>query len=135
MKHIFILSQADSRPMYLQIIEQIKNRIAVGDWQQGYKLPSIRELAVSLKVSVITVKRAYQELDAEGVILTQHGKGSFVAAGINLNKQLKQQEIQQHLTAAIAVARSIGMGITEIVQQLEQLMNPAEPKKKEINDE
>src|SRR5438874_283045 len=73
------ISQSDGRPMYLQIMEQIKQRIAVGDWPRGEEIPSIRQLAVSLRVSVITVKRAYLELEREGVIVTQQGKGSTVA--------------------------------------------------------
>ena len=76
-----VLSHADGRPMYLQIMEQIRRRIAVGDWKAGQPLPSIRQLAVDLQVSVITVKRAYLELEREGVIATQHGKGSVVASG------------------------------------------------------
>ena len=65
--------------MYLQIVEQIKQRVSVGDWVSGQEIPSIRQLAVALCVSVITVKRAYLELEREGVIVTQHGKGSMVA--------------------------------------------------------
>ena len=65
--------------MYLQIMEQIKQRITVGDWAEGQPIPSIRQLAVDLQVSVITVKRAYLELEREGVIVTQQGKGSHVA--------------------------------------------------------
>ena len=76
-----ILSLTDGRPMYLQIMEQIRRRIAVGDLKAGDPLPSIRQLAVDLQISVITVKRAYLELEREGVIATQHGKGSVVAAG------------------------------------------------------
>jgi len=65
-----VISQTDSRPMYLQIMEQVKQRVAVGDWAAGEEIPSIRQLAVALRVSVITVKRAYLELEREGVILT-----------------------------------------------------------------
>src|SRR5260221_7792201 len=61
-----IISKADGRPMYLQIMEQIKQRVAVGDWARGAEIPSIRQLAVGLRVSVITVKRAYLELEREG---------------------------------------------------------------------
>jgi len=68
------ISQADPRPMYLQIIEQVRRRIAVGDWGPGQEIPSIRALAVSTRVSVITVKRAYLELEHAGVIVTRHGK-------------------------------------------------------------
>ena len=77
---MFVISQTDKRPMYLQIMEQIKQRIAVGDWAEGQAIPSIRQLAVDLQVSVITVKRAYLELEREGVIVTQQGKGSRVAS-------------------------------------------------------
>src|SRR5580698_10299065 len=71
-----VISQSDGRPMYLQIMEQIKQRIAMGEWAPGSEIPSIRQLAVALRVSVITIKRAYLELEREGAIVTQHGKGS-----------------------------------------------------------
>ena len=73
------ISQADTRPMYLQIVEQIRQRVAAGDWPPGTELPSIRTLAADLRVSVITVKRAYLDLETEGVIVTRHGRGSCVA--------------------------------------------------------
>jgi GntR family transcriptional regulator len=62
-----VLSRAGGRPMYLQIMEQIRQRIAVGDWPAAQPLPSIRQLATDLGVSVITIKRAYLELEREGV--------------------------------------------------------------------
>lgn len=117
----FILSQTDGRPMYLQIIEQIKLRIGVGDWLPGHKLPSIRELAVATKVSVITVKRAYQELENEGVIITQQGKGSFVAEIDNLGIRLREQEMEKHLIKALDVAVSTGMSVEELIRRLENL--------------
>jgi GntR family transcriptional regulator len=121
MESPFILSQADGRAMYLQIIEQIKNKIALGDWPQGYKLPSIRELAVALKVSVITVKRAYQELENEQVIYTQQGKGSFVADGENIGLKMKQQELDEHLNKALVTAKFLGMDVKELSERLSQL--------------
>ncbi len=66
--------------MYLQIFDQIRERIAAGDWPPGQEIPSIRQLAVALSISVITVKRAYLELERAGLIATQHGKGSTVAS-------------------------------------------------------
>ena len=95
--------------MYVQIIEQIKLRIAVGDWAPGFRLPSIRELAVAARVSVITVKRAYQELENEGLIVTQQGKGSFVAQVDRLGHRIKEEQLDQHLHEAIRVARSLGI--------------------------
>lgn len=79
MHNDLVISQSDGRPMYLQIMEQIRQRVAVGDWVPGQKIPSIRQLAVALRVSVITVKRAYLELEHDGIIVTQQGKGSIVA--------------------------------------------------------
>ena len=118
----FVLSQSDGRPMYLQIIDQIRLRIAVGDWRPGFKLPSIRELAVATRVSVITVKRAYQELEKEGVIVTQQGKGSFVARIDDLGLRLREEELEQHLNAAIEVARSLGLDAGELKSRLDELM-------------
>jgi len=100
----FLISQSDKRPIYLQIIEQVKRRIAIGDWTEGQPIPSIRQLAVDLQVSVITVKRAYLELEREGVIMTQQGKGSRVAANPGLGMRLHQEELQKHLEQAIRLS-------------------------------
>ncbi len=117
----FILSQTDGRPMYLQIMEQIKSRISVGDWPSVKKIPSIREPAAATKVSVITVKRAYQELESEGVIVTQHGKGSFIAETGNLSTKLKEQEMDKHLQQAIEIARPLGLSVTDLQKRLSDL--------------
>jgi len=90
----FELSQADSRPMYQQITDNIKRLILNGQWPPGQPLPSIRELAVAIKVSVITVKRAYQELEREQVIYTRHGLGSFVAQQAGAVKEQKRKELE-----------------------------------------
>ena len=103
-----LISQADRRPMYLQIMEQIRHRIAVGDWPPGQELPSIRALAAAVQVSVITVKRAYLELERDGVIVTRQGKGSFVADGADLSVQLRRDELDEHLSAAADIGRAAG---------------------------
>src|SRR5580700_7258305 len=103
MDSAFAISQSDKRPMYLQIMEQIKERIAIGDWAEGQPIPSIRQLAADLQVSVITVKRAYLELEREGVIVTQQGKASFVAEHVDLSSQLRREELDQHLAAAAQI--------------------------------
>ena len=115
-----VLSMGDSRPMYLQIMDQIKQRIALGDWKVGEKLLSIRELAVGLKVSVITVKRAYAELEQEGVIVTQHGKGSFIATGPELGEKINRDELEMHLQKAIVLANTMGLSREELTEQLKQ---------------
>ena len=115
----FILSQTDGRPMYLQIMDQVQQRVGVGDWPPGTKLPSIRELAVSLNVSVITVKRAYLELERNGVIVTQHGKGSWIAEGFNRDR-MQQEELERHLTRATALAAAMGIPPEELTAMLEE---------------
>ena len=114
----FVISQADRRPMYLQIIEQIKRRVAVGDWTEGQPIPSIRQLAVDLQVSVITVKRAYLELEREGVIVTQQGKGSRVSSSRGLGIKLQEKELQKHLEQAIRLSALLGLDHEELEDRL-----------------
>ena len=118
MHGVLAISQTDKRPMYLQIMEQIRQRIAVGDWTEGQPLPSIRQLAVALEVSVITVKRAYLELEREGVITTQQGKGSHVASNPGLGTRLRERELDKHLEEAARMAANVGITRGELEQRL-----------------
>jgi GntR family transcriptional regulator len=120
MSEAVTLSQADKRPIYVQIMERIKQRIAVGDWAEGQPIPSIRQLAVDLQVSVITVKRAYYELEREGVILTQHGKGSRVASTPGLGARLREQELEEHLEQAARIAAQLGMPQRQLQHRLRE---------------
>lgn len=119
MKYEFVFSQTDTRPMYQQIMEQITQRIAVGDWPPNFPLPSIRELATETKVSIITVKRAYLELEREGVIVTQQGKGSWVSESFDLNL-LQKEELIQHLQQAGKLAKSLAISEDELVQMIKK---------------
>ncbi len=119
MAYNFILSQTDKRPMYQQIMEQIKQRIAVGDWPPNTLLPSIRELATEIKVSVITVKRAYQELEREGVISTQQGKGSWVNESQDLHV-LQREELRQHVQQAANLAKSLNLLEDELLELIKK---------------
>ena len=112
------ISQTDERPMYLQIMEQIRARIAAGDWPAGKELPSIRALAAALNVSVITIKRAYLDLETEGVIVTRHGKGSFVADVNGLAGELQDQKLDGHLADAVTLAKQIGLSDEELAARL-----------------
>jgi DNA-binding transcriptional regulator YhcF (GntR family) len=112
------ISQTDRRPMYLQIMEQIRRRIALGDWQAGQEIPSIRALAVALKVSVITVKRAYLELEREGVISTRQGKGSFVSETVDLGSTLRRQELGEQLSNAAEIAHELGLSYDDLESSL-----------------
>jgi GntR family transcriptional regulator len=112
------ISQTDARPMYQQIMEQIRQRIAAGDWAAGRELPSIRVLAANLRVSVITVKRAYLDLENEGVIVTRHGKGSFVADVNGLAGELQEEKLDEHLQAAAGIASQLGLTEDELAARL-----------------
>lgn len=117
-----LISQADRRPMYVQIVEQIRRRVAVGDWPPGYELPSIRALAAATRVSVITVKRAYFDLEREGVIVTRQGKGSFVAEGADLSTRLRFDELDAQLSAAADLGRMLGLSEDAMVTRLHQAL-------------
>jgi len=112
------ISQTDARPMYLQIMEQIRARIAAGDWPSGKELPSIRALAAALNVSVITIKRAYLDLENEGVIVTRHGKGSFVADVNGLAGELQEERLEEHLTRAAEIGQSLGLSEDDLAARL-----------------
>jgi GntR family transcriptional regulator len=122
------ISQTDARPMYLQIMEQIRARIAAGDWPAGKELPSIRALAADLSVSVITIKRAYLDLESEGVIVTRHVKGSFVAGNGNLAGELQNRELDGHLHDAAVIARQLGLSAEELAARLRRLQKKLESK-------
>ncbi len=115
-----VISQADGRPLYLQIIEQIKQRVAIGELAPGDEIPSIRQLAAELCVSVITIKRAYLELERDGVIVTQHGKGSAIAARPDLAPRLNNEELAQHLEQAVRLATMLGLTQAELVKRLRE---------------
>ena len=115
----FVFSQTDSGPMYQQLMEQIKQRIAVGDWPPNTPLPSIRELATGTKVSIITVKRAYLELEREGVIVTQQGKGSWVSDTVDL-KTVQRKELLHHLRQAGKLAGALGISDDELLRLIDQ---------------
>lgn len=120
------LSQADSRPMYLQIVEQIKLKILAGDWPSGHPLPSIRELAADTKVSVITIKRAYAELELEEFIVTQAGRGSFVAKAREVLTDMRQVELDKNIEALLDTAKRLGLSHSALVDRVRKLINQRE---------
>ncbi len=116
-----VISQADGRPMYLQIMDQIRLRIALGDWPAGQKIPSIRDLAVGLRVSVITVKRAYLELERQGALVTRQGLGSFVAESGALDTLRFERELDQHLRESLEIAGLLGLTLAELISRLQTM--------------
>jgi GntR family transcriptional regulator len=107
--------------MYLQIMEQICQRIATSDWPAGHELPSIRALAADTRVSVITVKRAYLELERQGVIVTRQGKGSFVAEGADLGLRLRAEELEAQLRSVASLSLMLGVSLEELEERLRAL--------------
>jgi len=115
------ISLGDPRPLYLQVIEQVKRRVAVGDLPPGTELPSIRELAAGLKVSVITIKRAYLELERDGVIATRQGKGSVVVDRPGLQTSIQESELREHLKQAISLGLLLGLSKTEMQNRIAEV--------------
>ena len=110
-----IINNSSMQPIYDQIVTQIRGGIMCGELKEEEMLPSVRTLARELKVSALTVKKAYDALDAEGFIVTVHGKGSFVAAfNQNLLMEEKKKEMEADLEKAIRKGRSCGMSDQEI---------------------
>ena len=110
-----IINHSSMCPIYEQIIEQIKEKIMHRELQEDTMLPSVRTLAKELKVSALTVKKAYDALEEEGFVITVHGKGSFVAfAGQELMLEEKRKEVEADLEMAIRKGRSCGMNNEEI---------------------
>ncbi|CAM5613413.1 HTH-type transcriptional repressor YtrA [Streptomyces afghaniensis] len=116
--NIFI-SNSSEEPIYLQIVKQIKEQIVAGELKETQSLPSIRSLAKELKISVITTKRAYDELEKDGFIVTVAGKGSYVAV---INKEILRENklttIEEHLTEASSTAKLIGLTLEELQEIL-----------------
>ncbi len=121
-----VISQSDPRPLYLQIIEQIERRVAVGDLPPGMELPSIRQLASELQVSVITIKRAYLELERDGVITTRQGKGSVVADHPNLQATIQASELKTYLARAAELALLLGLSRTELQKRMAEAVDQAQ---------
>lgn len=110
-----IISNSSGQPIYEQICRQVKGAIAAGRLKPGEPLPSIRALARDLRISVITTKRAYEELEREGFICTVAGKGSFVAQeNLELAKESSLREIEAHLQAAVELSRQAGLTVEEL---------------------
>ncbi|MDA1475161.1 GntR family transcriptional regulator [Bacillus changyiensis] len=114
-----IISNSSDEPIYAQVVSQIKEQIVKGELSESAALPSIRNLAKELKISVITTKRAYDELEKDGFIVTMAGKGSYVAA-INqeMLREMKVRSIEEKMTEAITEAKLIGLSCEELQKML-----------------
>jgi len=114
-----IISNASSEPIYEQISQQIKAQIISGDLKEGDGLPSIRKLAKELYISVITTKRAYEELEKEGFIDTVGGKGTFVALqNMELLREKKMKSIEDMMATTVSDAQKMGITHRELREML-----------------
>jgi len=120
-----VISQTDPRPLYQQVKDQLRHRIAVGELKPGAEIPSIRQLAADIRVSVITIKRAYLELELEGVIHTRQGRGSFVSDNVQLGDSLKEQELVAHLRAAVQSASLLHLTEEQLIERLREARREA----------
>lgn len=124
---LYIDNRSD-QPIYNQIYTQVKDLIIRGDLQENDPLPSIRSLAKDLRISVITTKRAYDELEREGFLYTVAGKGCFVAArNTELLREENLRKIEEHLQSCIALAASCNLTGEELVGMLRLLYEEDSP--------
>ncbi|MED4972115.1 MULTISPECIES: GntR family transcriptional regulator [Geobacillus thermoleovorans group] len=115
-----MISNSSDEPIYLQIVNQIKEQIIKGELTESQPLPSIRSLAKELKISVITTKRAYDELEKDGFIVTVPGKGTYVST---INKEIfreaKVKMIEEKITEVIRLAKLVGLSLEELKEMLQ----------------
>ena len=114
-----IISNASGQPIYDQITSQIKGLILSGELHAGDALPSMRALAKDLRISVITTKRAYEELEREGFLVSIPGKGSFVAqANLELVREENLKQIESRMQECIALAAQSGLSLNDLCEIL-----------------
>ena len=117
-----IISNSSNDPIYLQIVKQIKAMIMSGELKAGDPLPSMRNMAMQMRISLITTKRAYEELERDGFIESYTGKGSFVKAQ---NQELLREEnlkqIEELLKTALDKAKQAGVSVDELVELIKAL--------------
>ena len=114
-----LISNSSDKPIYEQITIQIKQMIISGEIEVGYQLPSMRMLAKELRISVITTKRAYEELERDGFIYTVIGKGSYVAEkNMEFVREEQLKVVEDNLRKAVIGARTGGIEIDEMIEIL-----------------
>ncbi|MCG3088475.1 GntR family transcriptional regulator [Sporosarcina cyprini] len=110
-----LISNSSKEPIYNQIKDQIKQKVLSGELQEGDALPSMRQLAKDLHISVITTKRAYEELEKEGYIYSIIGKGSFIAEqNVDMIKEKKLTAMEEKLIEVIANSKELGLSLKEL---------------------
>ena len=115
-----VISNSSDKPIYEQIASQVRSAIMDGDLSEGAQLPSIRSLATQLRISAITTKRAYQDLESQGYIHTVPGKGCFVAGdNLELLREERLRMVEESLARAVSDARAAGISAQELREMLD----------------
>lgn len=113
------ISNAGGVPIYEQIVSQVKAKIIAGELREGDALPSMRLLAKELRISVITTKRAYEELEREGFIVSMTGKGSFVAGkDLEFVREEHLRQIEELMSRIVELATACDIGLDELTEML-----------------
>ncbi len=110
-------------PIYLQIMDLIKNQVSKGELSIGEKLPSVRELSKDLKVNPNTIQRVYQELEREEIIYTQRGMGSFITEDVELIKNLKSESVMSLIENFVGEMHNLGYSDGEVIEKVKEFIN------------
>ena len=120
--HILI-NNSSMIPIYEQVVDQMKNEIIAGELAEGEALPSVRTLSNELKISALTVKKAYDKLEEEGFVKTIHGKGTYVSpTNQSLAMEARKKTVEDAFAAAVEKAKEVGMTVEEIREIFEIML-------------
>ncbi len=118
-----ILNNNSMVPIYEQLVDQVKNEIINGELSENEVLPSVRSLAGELRISALTVKKAYDRLEEDGFVVTVHGKGTYVAAtDRQLAMEARRKTVEDDFAAAIQKARTVGFTKNDIIEILKIIL-------------
>lgn len=118
-----IINHSSMEPIYEQLSRQFRSMISTGQMKEGEPLPSVRVLAKDLKISALTVKKAYDDLEQAGFITTVHGKGSFVSSACQeLFLEQQKREVEEMLSQAVRKGRSLGLSDQELTDIFELIL-------------
>ncbi|MDB4915083.1 MAG: Transcriptional regulator, GntR family [Gemmatimonadetes bacterium] len=123
------LDPRDERPLYLQIVDQVRRALLVGTLRAGDPLPSVRDLAGELVVNPRTVSQAYQELEAEGAIYVKRGQGTFVATTIHPHRRERRALVRGVAERAVVEARRSGLAVQELISMIREVAAEVEEEK------
>lgn len=117
-----IINSSSMVPIYEQIVDQVKAQIISGELKEDDNLPSVRTLSKELRISALTVKKAYDSLEQEGFTVTIHGKGTYVAANKEMMMEEYRREVEEELTEVIRKAKRYGLPEEDIREMLELIL-------------